>query len=182
MSAPIVISGINTFIVLPILLNVVADIVLLAYTIPKVVHLIAAIPNSGSQWCEPWSYPGQPTPLPDPDCPYWKSVMTILTAISAGFTLLLWYVPFYTNSAHHLRIFWRASHRQSNTNQLFISIIFAVQLLLRGVAIYRTKLWKIRLSSILPREIDIHFRMRVLRQEEESAEGSASGRGPVYLS
>ena len=56
--------------------------------------------------------------------------------------------------------------------------------MLRGVAIYRTKLWnrtklrKIQLSSILPKEIDIHFTMKVLKQEEESAEG----RGPVYLS
>jgi len=95
MSAPIVISGINTVRVLPILLNVVADIVLLACIIPGVVHLIAAIPNSSYQWCKPYSYPGQPSPpLPDPDCPYWKSVMTVLMGISAGFTLLIWYVPF----------------------------------------------------------------------------------------
>ena len=64
------------------------------------------------------------------------------------------------------------------------STIYAVQLILRGIAIYRTKLWnrtklrKIQLSSILPKEIDIHFTMKVMKQEEESAEG----RGPVYLS
>ena len=93
MSAPIVISGINTLIVLPILLNVVADIVLLACIIPRVVHLIVAIPNS--QWCQPYTYPGQPSnPLPNPDCLHWKPILTVLMGISAGFTLLIWYVPF----------------------------------------------------------------------------------------
>ena len=119
MSALIVISGINTLIVLPILLNVVADIVLLACIIPRVVHLIVAIPNS--QWCQPYSiYPGRgkpSPPLPDPkSCLHWKSVLAILIDISAGFTLLVWCVPFWINSAHYLRIFWRGSRRQPNTN------------------------------------------------------------------
>ena len=95
MSAPLVISGINILIILPILLNVVVDIVLLACIIPRVVDLIVAIPNSSSQWCQPYSYPGQPSPpLPDQNCPYWKSILTIVMGISAGFTLLIWYVPF----------------------------------------------------------------------------------------
>ncbi|KDR77662.1 hypothetical protein GALMADRAFT_245788 [Galerina marginata CBS 339.88] len=63
---------------------------------------------------------------------------------------------------------------------LIICIIYVVQLFLRGLAIYRTKLWKRPLSWALPSEIDIHFTMRVRRQEGESAEGSEHG--PVYLS
>jgi len=63
---------------------------------------------------------------------------------------------------------------------LVVCIIYAIQLLLRAIAIFKTKLWKTPLSRVLPREITINFSMRVLRQEEES--DSVSRHGPVYLS
>jgi len=63
---------------------------------------------------------------------------------------------------------------------ILVCILYVVQFLLRGIAIFKTKLWTRPLSSVLPREVTISFSMRVLRQEGERAEGP--GNGPVYLS
>jgi len=150
LSVPLVISGINVLIRFPILLNVVVDVVILACIIPKLINFAVGIPNESQQWCIPNRYPGQ-LPIPPRD-PKCLHWKSIIT-------ILMWIGSGLT---------------------LLVCIIYVVQLLLRAIAISKTKLWKTPLSGFLPRQIDIHFSIRVLRQEEESAEGS--GHGPVYLS
>jgi len=102
MLAPIVISGIRGRFDVPILLNVAIDVMLLVCIIPGVVDFITEIPNSNSWWCRRNTYPAPP--VLDAKCLHWKLIVTILMGISAGFTLLIWYV---VNSAHRLRIFGR---------------------------------------------------------------------------
>jgi len=153
MVASLVFSVVNTFVNFPILLNMIVDVVLAAFTIAKVVRLIEAFPNSA--WCQTrYRYPNRDPIYPHPKCGHWKLVVTILMGIVAGFSII-------------------------------IAAIYLVQLMLRSIAIYRTKLWKRPLSWTLPTgEVTFQVSLKVLRQEgagQSVESGAGAAHGPVYL-
>ena len=89
MFIPLVISGLRVILNFPILLNLIVDIGVLIYTILGVVNLFGELP--GSNWCRRYEHPRGPT-MPTSECLHWKLVLTILMGISAGLTILVWYV------------------------------------------------------------------------------------------
>ncbi|KAF8812031.1 hypothetical protein BYT27DRAFT_7183188, partial [Phlegmacium glaucopus] len=86
----LVFSTINVLVDLPILLNLIVDIVLAACLIPRVFLLLDTLPDS--YWCPiPNGYP-YPYPYPHQKCKDWKSVVTILMGIAASFGAIVGYV------------------------------------------------------------------------------------------
>ncbi|KAF8804234.1 hypothetical protein BYT27DRAFT_7194664 [Phlegmacium glaucopus] len=84
MFVSLIFSIINALVNFPILLNMIVDVVLTAFIIPGVVHILQAFPNSS--WCG--MYPRR-------KCEFWKLVVKILIGISAGFGIIVRYVLFF---------------------------------------------------------------------------------------
>ncbi|KAF8804236.1 hypothetical protein BYT27DRAFT_7107867 [Phlegmacium glaucopus] len=161
MFVSLIFSIINALVNFPILLNMILDVVLTAYIIPGVVHILQALPNSS--WCAimrqyPW--PGNPNPqpiYPHPKCDIWKLVVTILIGISAG-------------------------------SGIIVSVIYLTLLLLRSIAVFRSKLWKRPLTWTIPSgQLSLEIKLNFLKQEGvttgnvgQSSEADVR-HGPVYL-
>jgi len=135
----------NVLVNVPILINIIFDIVLPAIITPGVFRFLEALPNYN--WCQisndPWP---NPQPNPPPECESWKLVVTVLMGVAAGFGGI-------------------------------VCISYMVLLLLRSIAVIKTKFWKRSLSwPFPPGEITLQFSIKVLRQENPStSNGSGVG-------
>jgi len=78
----LIVSLINVLVNLPMLINLIVDIVFASGIITQVPSLIGGLWDG---WCRPrYQYPGDDIPEPNPKCKYWMLVSKILTGIAAG--------------------------------------------------------------------------------------------------
>jgi hypothetical protein len=95
MLVSLIFSIINFLVDVPILLNLIVDIVLTATVFPSVFFLLDSLPDSF--WCQirfNYPYPGEN--LPHPKCKDWKLAVTILMGTAATFGGIIGYVLFFS--------------------------------------------------------------------------------------
>jgi hypothetical protein len=150
----LVLSVINVFVNLPILLNIIVDIILAAGIIPRVIRLIRSM---STNWCKRgYIRPGIPAPEPHPKCEDWKLVVKILMGTAAGLGIIVF-------------------------------AIYLGLLILRSIALIRTKFWKRPATWTFPTgQLSFEVSIKLLKQETgnvgQSAEaGPSSGHGPLHL-
>jgi hypothetical protein len=155
----LVFSVINILANFPILLNIIVDVVLAAGVIQWVVRLLIAFPDSN--WCRiqyPYPRPGYPTPEPIPPHPKCED-WKLVVKILTGI---------------------------AGGFGGIIGVIYVGLLVLRSIAIFRTKFWKRPLAWTFPTgKISLEISLKVLKQESATTGNvgqSGSGvHGPVYL-
>ena len=93
MVVSLIFSIINVVVNLPILLNLIVDVVLTPFIIQRVVRLIEGFTTP--VWCQNDPRPWYPPPIPN--CDHWKFVVTVLMWIIAGFGGIIAYVLAFEN-------------------------------------------------------------------------------------
>ncbi|KDR69470.1 hypothetical protein GALMADRAFT_145508 [Galerina marginata CBS 339.88] len=158
----LIFSIINLLVNFPIPLNMIVDIVLAPAMISWAVRLIIAFPNG---WCRELNrYPGPGMPYPYPETDPKCKDWELVAKILTGVVAGLGGI---------------------------LGLVYIILLILRGVALFRSKFWKKPIGLNFPSgQISLEISLKFLRQEGGATENtvgqtaeasSSSGHGPVYL-